>query len=63
MEGGSLVVEGLPRAPLTLLAGAERAKVLGGGRCLVGEKLHHHPPRRRSADRDVEVNPRVNTHF
>ncbi|KAI0560751.1 hypothetical protein FGB62_101g018 [Gracilaria domingensis] len=45
-----------------LLAGAERAKVLGGLRHHVGAQLHDDAAGRRAADLHVEVHPRVGSH-
>ena len=59
VEGRAFVVEGLAAPPGALLAGAERAEVLGGAGSHVGIELHHDAAGRLTADGHVEEDLRV----
>lgn len=54
VEAGALVVEGLARLPKTLLAGAERAEVLGSLGHDIVVQLQHDTTSWALADADVE---------
>lgn len=56
VEGGSLEVQRLPRAPGALLAGAETTEVLGSLGNDVGTKLHDDAAGGGAADGHVEEN-------